>query len=132
MLAKKLMIYKMMGSDIFINNAIPLMNLTFKLLGQRASSILVNQTAGSVFTSGENEFSLVKDIRKFKERKVGGIGNYVVEGMHKYNDALVKTVMTDLKRGMDAITHNGAIEGHLAIKYTSFCSTETMIKYNTA
>lgn len=33
---------------------------------------------------------------------------------------------------MEAITYNGSREGHLAIKYTSFCSTETMTKYNKA
>lgn len=78
-----------MGSELFINYSIPLLNLTFKVLGKKGASLLVNKTAGSVFTSGENEFSLIKDMKNFEKRGIGCIGNYVVEGMHKYDARLV-------------------------------------------
>ena len=51
-LVKKLMIYKMMGSNLFINHSLFGINMAYKVLGTRLTNLIVEQTAGSVFTGG--------------------------------------------------------------------------------
>ena len=51
-LVKKLMIYKMMGSNLFINYSLFGINMAYKVLGTRFTNLIVEQTAGSVFTGG--------------------------------------------------------------------------------
>ena len=52
-LCKKLVIYKMMSSNLFINHALQGMTLAYRLLGRTFTNFLINSTAGKVFTSGE-------------------------------------------------------------------------------
>jgi len=52
-LCKKLVIYKMMSSNLFINHALQGMTLAYRLLGRTLTNFLINSTAGKVFTSGE-------------------------------------------------------------------------------
>ena len=51
-LVKKLFIYKVMGSNIFINYSLLGMNLAYKLMGVSLTNLLIEQTAGSIFTGG--------------------------------------------------------------------------------
>jgi len=52
-LVKKLFIYKMMSSNLFINYSLSAMQVLYKLAGVKMTNLLVNKTAGEVFTSGE-------------------------------------------------------------------------------
>jgi len=52
-LIKKLIIYRMMSSNLFINHALRVMQLSYKVLGVSLTNLLINSTAGSIFTSGE-------------------------------------------------------------------------------
>jgi hypothetical protein len=52
-LVKKLFIYRMMSSNVFINYALSGMNFAYSVLGKTLTNFLINKTAGSVFTSGE-------------------------------------------------------------------------------
>lgn len=52
-LIKKFFVYKLMGSNLFINHSLTLMNIAYKILGVRATNFVINQSVGSLFTSGE-------------------------------------------------------------------------------
>ena len=56
------MIYRMMSSNLFINHALRGMTLCYKILGRRVTNLIINKTAGTVFTSGETIGSLIEDI----------------------------------------------------------------------
>ena len=51
-LCKKLLIYKMMGSNIFINYSLMGISAAYKLLGKRLTNFAIENTAASVFTGG--------------------------------------------------------------------------------
>lgn len=75
-----------MSSNIFINYSLGGMNLSYKLLGKTMTNWLIDKTAGGLFTSGPTINTLLKDISSLEKRKVGGVGNYVVEGLETMND----------------------------------------------
>lgn len=52
-LIKKYFVYKLMGSNLFINYSLGLMNLAYKGFGIRATNFVINKSVGSLFTSGE-------------------------------------------------------------------------------
>ena len=52
-LLKKLVIYRMMSSNLFINHALTGMTFAYKVMGRSLTNFIINKTAGSVFTSGE-------------------------------------------------------------------------------
>jgi hypothetical protein len=52
-LVKKLFIYKMMASNMFINHALTGMRMCYKFMGRTLTNFAINSTAGSIFTSGE-------------------------------------------------------------------------------
>jgi len=51
-LVKKFWIYKMMGSNLFINYSLLGMRLSYKLLGVKLTNLAVEKTCGSIFTGG--------------------------------------------------------------------------------
>jgi hypothetical protein len=69
-LIKKLMIYRMMSSNMFINHALNGMRLSYKFMGRTLTNFLINKTAGSIFTSGETLQTLAEDIKKVEARKI--------------------------------------------------------------
>lgn len=57
------------------------MNFSYKVMGKKFTNWLINQTAGDLFTSGPTINTLLQDLEQLEKRKIGGIGNYVVEGI---------------------------------------------------
>jgi hypothetical protein len=57
LLLKKLMVYKLLGSNIFI-----VLTFVYRLFGLRLTNWMINRSVGSIFTSGENINTLVEDI----------------------------------------------------------------------
>ena len=53
LLVKKFLVYKLMGTDLFLNHSLGLMNLSYKLLGVRLTNFAINNSVGSLFTAGE-------------------------------------------------------------------------------
>ena len=131
MLLKKIFVYKLMASNVFINYSLPTMNLLYKILGVRLANSLVNKSAGEVFTSGESISSLVADIAQLEKRGIKGVGNYVVEGLHVMDEQTVQKTMKDLTDTITALTE-GKTEGHLAIKLTSMIDIPTMTRLSQA
>lgn len=66
-LLKKLLIYRMMSSNLFINHALTGMTLSYKVLGRNLTNFIINKTAGSVFTSGETLETLAEDIKMLEK-----------------------------------------------------------------
>lgn len=62
MLVKKLLIYRTMSSNFFINYALCGMKVLYRFFGKTLTNLLINKTAGEVFTSGETIESMVRDI----------------------------------------------------------------------
>lgn len=80
-LIKKYFVYKLMGSNLFINHSLGLMTLAYKSFGIRATNFVINKSVGSLFTSGETIETLVQDIAALEKHNIHGIANYVVEGL---------------------------------------------------
>ena len=79
----------MMSSNMFINNALNWMRLSYKILGRSLTNFAINKTAGSIFTSGETLQSLMKDIEVLEKRGIHGVANYVVEGLHEMHEPTI-------------------------------------------
>jgi hypothetical protein len=56
------MVYKLMGSNLFIDHSVLLLNLAYKVFGLKATNFVINNSVASIFTSGEDIHSLVRDI----------------------------------------------------------------------
>ena len=80
-LCKKLMIYKMMGSNLFINYSLMGINVAYKVLGTKLTNFAIENTAASVFTGGVTVADLTKAESELELRGIGTIGCYVVEGV---------------------------------------------------
>jgi hypothetical protein len=79
-----------MGSDLFINHSLSMMNLSYKLLGIRLTNFAINNSVGTLFTAGETIETLVEDIAQLEKRGISAIGNYVIEGLDVYDDATIE------------------------------------------
>lgn len=88
-LIKKYFVYKLMGSNLFINHSLQLMNLAYMTLGIRATNFAINKSVGSLFTSGESIQTLVEDIAVLEKNNVYGVANYVVEGLAEMDEVFV-------------------------------------------
>jgi hypothetical protein len=67
MLIKKYLIYKMMGSNFFINHSFRAMKLFYKIMGVRLTNSVIENTAGSIFTGGVGLDDLLKDVDKLEK-----------------------------------------------------------------
>lgn len=65
LLMKKLMVYKLMGSNLFINNALGMMTACYSVLGIPVTNSAINKSVGSLFTSGQTIQDLMDDIAQF-------------------------------------------------------------------
>lgn len=131
LLIKKLMIYKMMSSNLFINYALMGMNFFYKVFGVRFTNFLINKSAGAIFTSGASIQTLLKDIEVLEKKKVHGVGNYVVEGLHEMDEAKINIFYRDMMDSIHALTE-GKSEGHFAIKFTAMISIDVMTRLSSA
>lgn len=130
-LIKKFFIYKVMGSDIFINYSLGGMRLFYKLLGVRLTNAAIEGTAGCIFTGGVTLNDLIREVGVLETQNIGTVAMSVVEGLRSVSDEK----LDDFKEfSLEAITRLSADrpEGHLALKLTAFVSTEVFEKASTA
>ena len=64
---KKLVIYKFMGSSLFINYSLSIINAFYKIFGLKITNFLIDRTAGSLFISGQSLQQLKEDIDRYKK-----------------------------------------------------------------
>ena len=55
------MIYKMMGSNVFINYSLMGINVSYKVFGKTLTNFAIESTAASLFTGGVTVADLNKD-----------------------------------------------------------------------
>jgi len=79
-LIKKFFVYKLMGSDLFINNSVLGMRLAYKYLGKRATNFLVENSVGELFSGGVSYESLRVVNDRFANKNIGNVTGFVVEG----------------------------------------------------
>ena len=130
-LVKKLFIYKIMGSNLFINYSLMGMNVAYRMLGVKLTNFAIEQSAGSIFTGGVTLQDLKKDIDLLESRGIGGIGCYVVEGLRKVDNQKLDNFLDFSMESIDALTEDKE-QGHFALKLTAFISTELMEKLSLA
>lgn len=80
-LVKKLFIYRLMGSNLFINHSLMGIRVAYRLFGKRITNFAIENTAASVFTGGVTTHDLINDSASLEKRGIGSIGCYVVEGV---------------------------------------------------
>ena len=106
------------------------------IYGQSRNAMMVSVDAADkpLPTFNANLVRMLEDQcrAQLQQRQVGGIGNYVVEGMTMMDYGLVNRVHADLVRAITYLSKNrahGAMnEEHLAIKLTSLISTDIMTR----
>ena len=130
-LVKKLFIYKIMGSNLCINYSLMGMNVAYRLLGVKFTNLVIERTAGSIFTGGVTLDDLTRDIKVLESRGVGGIGCYVVEGLRQVDNKILDNFLDFSMESIDKLTE-GKDQGHFALKLTAFISTELMEKVSLA
>lgn len=81
LLMKKFLVYKLMGSDLFINHSLNIINKSYQVLGISATNTVVNNSVSTLFMSGETVDSLMEDIYAFEKRNINSLGGYAVEGL---------------------------------------------------
>lgn len=86
-LIKKFLIYRAMGSNLFINYSLAGVHIMYRIFGIRATNYMVEQTGGSVFTGGTGLSSLKTVSHTFRDKGIGTIACYVVEGVRKVENS---------------------------------------------
>lgn len=69
-LVKKFFVYKLMGSNFFINHALSAMKFCYRVLGIPPTNLMINTSVGDLFTSGETLQTLQRDIQDHKEHNI--------------------------------------------------------------
>jgi hypothetical protein len=130
-LVKKLAIYKMMGSNLFINYSLMGIKAAYKVLGVRLTNFAIENTAGTIFTGGVNMKDVSRCTEELKERNIGTVSCYVVEGVRNVENAVLDDFLKFSIDSVNEITKDGEV-GHFAMKLTAFISTELMEKLSLA
>ena len=74
---------------------------------------------------------MATDIKNLESRNINGVANYVVEGLHEMDEAVIQKVYDDLIESIKVLTAGGQ-EGHLAIKLTSMITIGIMTRISKA
>ena len=103
-LCKKLLIYKMMGSNIFINYSLTGINASYKLLGKKLTNFVIENTAASVFTGGVTVKDLSGAAEELEKRGIGTVGCYVVEGLRQVDNKKLDNFLDFSMESIDKLT----------------------------
>mmetsp|Transcript_41465 Transcript_41465/g.39893 ORF Transcript_41465/g.39893 Transcript_41465/m.39893 type:complete len:138 (-) Transcript_41465:236-649(-) len=124
--------YKLMSNNFFMNNVLTSLDKAYKIQGKTLTNFQINASVGSLFTSGETISSLKDDMKAFKKRNIGGIPNYVAEGLPEMNDAIIDTALTAWIDCIRETDPDDLGEKHLAIKISALLTLELLTKYSKA
>jgi len=130
-LVKKLFIYRMMGSNLFINHSLMGIQLSYRLFGKRITNWAIESTAASVFTGGVSVGDLKRGTAVLEQRGIGSIACYVVEGVRQAKNETLDEFLNFSLDSIKAITE-GREDGHFALKLTAYISTDLMEKISLA
>jgi hypothetical protein len=128
---KKFCVYKLMGSNLFINHSLNLIHMSYKAFGLKLTNFAINNSVASIFTSGETIKSLTQDVDKHLEKNIGGIAGYVVEGLPAMDYEKINAFHEFMMQSIIAKTE-GKSEGHFALKFTAIISIDVMTRLSRA
>ena len=128
---KKFFVYKLMGSNLFINYSLGMMKTSYKIFGIKLTNFVINNSVASIFTSGETISSMTSDVREHEQKNIGGIAGYVVEGLAKMDYKKIDAFFEFMKQSIIAQTE-GKSEGHFALKFTAIVSIDVMTRWSRA
>ena len=131
MLMKKFFVYKLVGSDLFINYSLGMMKMGYKIFGIKLTNFVINNSVASIFTSGETIASMTNDSQEHEKKNIGGIAAYVVEGLAKMDYKVIDSFFEFMKESIIAQTE-GKTEGHFALKFTAIVSIDVMTRWSRA
>lgn len=120
-----------MASNFFINYSLNMMELCYKTLGVAPTNYCINNSVGSIFTSGETVETLMADVNDFRLKNINIIGNWAVEGMPDFDE---KKVLHFYEMTLETIRcqDDGMNEGATALKLTGLIDTMTMTRWSVA
>lgn len=131
LLVKKYLVYKLMGSNLFINHSLGMIHLCYKIFGLKLTNFGINNSVASIFTSGETIASLSYDIQDHERKNIGGIAGYVVEGLASMDYKKIDAFYEYMLKSITANTE-GKTEGHFALKFTAIVSLDVMTRLSRA
>ena len=85
-LLRKYLMGRTMSSNFFINNSLKMMNMSYKIIGVKATNFFIDKTYGAVYTSGSNIETLLKDIAEHEQKNIHALVGYVVEGLDQMDE----------------------------------------------
>lgn len=83
---RKYAAYKLMGSDIFINHALTMMGICYRILGIRPTNFCINNSVGDLFTSGETIETVKSDVKSLREKNIRSLVSFAVEGLAEHDE----------------------------------------------
>lgn len=130
-LIRKFFVYKLMGSNLFINHALGMIHLSYKAFGLKLTNFAINNSVASIFTSGETIRSLTQDVEQHQKKNIGGIAGYIVEGLPAMDYEKINAFHEFMMQSIIAKTQ-GKSEGHFALKFTAIISIDVMTRLSRA
>ena len=106
-LCKKLLIYRLMGSNLFINYSLFSINTSYRLLGLRLTNAIIDSTAGSIFVGGVTVDELNRTADALKGRNIGTLVGYVVEGLRDKTNSELDEYVDFCVNSINSITEGG-------------------------
>lgn len=131
LLMKKYFVYKLMGSDMFINHSLGMINGCYRVLGIPLTNKMVNNSVGQLFMSGETIEELMVDVHELEKKNINGLGGYAVEGLPTMNETKIQEFYECILESIDAQTRDGR-EGNFAIKFTGLISMDVLTRLSTS
>ena len=130
-LIKKYLVYKLMGSDLFLNNSLQMMHFCYRVLGIRPTNFTINNSVGTLFTSGETLSTLLSDMAELRKQNIQSIANYAVEGLMTHDE---DKILDFYSQTLATIEAQAALdqEGHAALKLTGLMSLSEMRRISSA
>ena len=80
-LIKKFLVYKLMGSNLFINYSLAGLNFSYRVFGMRLTNKVVQNTSGEIFTGGVTIEDIKNDTKRLAERNINTLVGYTNEGL---------------------------------------------------
>jgi len=78
---KKLMLFRLMSNEFFMNHSLTMCKYFYKVFGVRFTNVAVNAAVGGHFTSGETLRELKADLALHDKRSIRALSGYVGEGL---------------------------------------------------
>jgi len=128
---KKLVIYKFMGSNLFINHSLKIMNVCYKVFGLRITNFLIDSTVGPLFISGQSLQQLIEDVDRFKQQNIKSMCNYVAEGLETMDSKEYEKFCNEVKQSIRVLSQHtkGAF---VQIKPTALMPIDAMTSLSSA